>query len=195
MATLKIMQDDHAQSPRGWDNLGVMACWHRRYRLGDVQPKEPPDEWLKENAPEGSVVLPLYLFDHSGITMSTSAARFRACDSMGWDWGRVGVIVATPEAIRKEYSRKHTTRKLRERVEACLLAEVKVYVQFLTGAVYGYTYEDQDGHDSCWGFFGESLEETGIINCLPVAARPLAQRAWDAMCRGEKDPVSSEDAA
>jgi len=33
--TLKIVHDDDAQSPREWDNLGKMMCWHRRYNFGD----------------------------------------------------------------------------------------------------------------------------------------------------------------
>ena len=28
-------------------NLGTMVCWHRRYSLGDEQPSESPDEWIK----------------------------------------------------------------------------------------------------------------------------------------------------
>ncbi len=32
---LKIENDDWADSPREWDNLGHMICWHRNYNLGD----------------------------------------------------------------------------------------------------------------------------------------------------------------
>ncbi len=32
---LKIYQDDNTDSPRSWDNLGTMICFHRRYNLGD----------------------------------------------------------------------------------------------------------------------------------------------------------------
>ena len=42
---VKVKQDTDPMSPREWDNLGVMACWHRGYTLGDVQPKEDPQEW------------------------------------------------------------------------------------------------------------------------------------------------------
>ena len=39
-----IWQDEFFDSnPRDWDNLGVMACWHRRYDLGDEQPQCSPD--------------------------------------------------------------------------------------------------------------------------------------------------------
>ena len=33
--TGRITQDEYAESPRDWDNLGTMVCFHRRYNLGD----------------------------------------------------------------------------------------------------------------------------------------------------------------
>ena len=43
----KIEQDtDIMDSPRDWDNLGIMVCWHRNYNLGDEQPKETLGVWL-----------------------------------------------------------------------------------------------------------------------------------------------------
>lgn len=37
-----------------------------------------------------------------------------------------------------------------------MVAEVETYDQYLTGDVYGYVIESEDGtvDDSCWGFFG-----------------------------------------
>lgn len=32
---LRILYDRLPESPRSWDNLGIMVCWHRRYDLGD----------------------------------------------------------------------------------------------------------------------------------------------------------------
>jgi len=184
---VKIIQDDNAESPRTFDNFGVMACWHRRYNLGDVQPKEDPTEWLKENAPKGSVVLPLYLYDHSGITMSTSGF------SCPWDSGQVGVIVATPEAIRKSFLVKRITKKVRERVIEWLKSEVKVYDLFLTNNVWGYTIEsvkdcsscghetkgDEDVDDSCWGFFGDDLDSTGIKEHVDPKYHEALEAAWE----------------
>jgi hypothetical protein len=181
---VKVIQDQDAESPRSWDNLGVMACWHRRYNLGDVQPKQDPQEWLKENAPKGSVVLPLYLYDHSGITMSTGSF---GCP---WDSGQVGYIVATPEAIRKNFMKKRITAKMREQVEAILKSEVKIYDDFLTGNVWGYTIEsvkdcescgqktcgDEDVDDSCWGFFGDDL--SGMKEHVDPKYHAALEEAW-----------------
>lgn len=181
---VKVIQDTDAESPRSFDNLGVMACWHRRYNLGDVQPKQDQAEWLKENAPKGSIVLPLYLYDHSGITMSTG--RF----SCPWDSGQVGYIVATPEAIRKNFMKKRITAKMRAMVEEILKSEVKVYDDFITGNVWGYTIEsvkdcescgsktngDEEVDDSCWGFYGDDL--SGMKEHVDPKYHAALEEAW-----------------
>jgi hypothetical protein len=32
---IEVEQDDNTESPREWDNLGTMICFHSRYNLGD----------------------------------------------------------------------------------------------------------------------------------------------------------------
>jgi hypothetical protein len=144
---VKIIPDDDRESPRDWDNLGTMVCWHRRYNLGDGKPDCEPSEF---NPKEHAVCLPLYLYDHSGITMRTGPF---GCP---WDSGQVGWIYIDADKIRKEYSVKRISKKLLARVASYLESEVKVYDQFLTGDVYGFTVETEDGEDvdSCWGFYG-----------------------------------------
>jgi hypothetical protein len=155
--TAKIVQDFDPLNPRTeYDNLGTMACWHSRYTLGDVQPSEDPDEYLAD-LPEGSIILPLYLYDHSGLTMSTSAF---GCP---WDSGQVGVIYVTPERLRAEYGDDSAdTRIMAAKV---LVAEVKVYDQYLTGDVWGFEVTETEDceccgapkeleSDSCFGFWG-----------------------------------------
>jgi|TARA_Y100000034_G_scaffold70796_1_gene85367 hypothetical protein len=119
-ATVAIYQDDDPGNPRtDWDQAGTMWCEHGRYDLGDKDARlvledavaslakstDHPDyqdmedfNWgdnadLVEAAVNlGIVILPLFLYDHSGITMS--CAPF----SCPWDSGQVGVIFMTPEA-------------------------------------------------------------------------------------------------
>jgi len=177
---LQILRDEDPGSPREFDNLGLMACWHGRYSLGDVQPKERPAEWLKKNAPHGSVVLPLFLFDHSGITMSTSPDQFRAADSAGWDWGQVGNIIATPNAMRDNFMVERLSKDMKDKSRKILVDEVKTYDHFLQGQVWGFIYTPDKGEeDSCWGFYGDTLEETGILDHLPPEAQELTKKAWE----------------
>ena len=118
---IKIKRDTDPQSPRDWDNLGLMVCWHRRYKLGDEQPKSPPETY---EIPSGAVVLPLYLYDHSGITMSTEPF------SCPWDSGQVGYIFATEEKIREAFLTKKDDEindELRAKVVEELKGEVNIY--------------------------------------------------------------------
>jgi hypothetical protein len=43
-----LTRDDNPDDPReDQDWLGTMACWHRRYKLGDEQPKCDPEEHIR----------------------------------------------------------------------------------------------------------------------------------------------------
>ncbi len=148
--TINIEPDNDPIDPREWDNLGTMVCWHRRYSLGDKHEFITPDDAWQE-IKKDHIVLPLYLYDHSGITMSTGSF---GCQ---WDSGRVGYIYVSLEKVRKEYGWKHVTKKRRERILEYLKGEVETYDQFLTGEVYGFKVLDaeDDVLDSCWGFYGD----------------------------------------
>ena len=183
---IRIEQDDCPESPREWDNLGRMVCMHRRYDLGDKHDYRESqfsnwDDLRKElEQEEGAVViLPLFLFDHSGITMSCSSSRFRMADSAGWDWGQVGFIYATKEDILKEFSKKRLSKKLLEKVEEILVNEVKTYDQYLTGDVWGYIIEDDDGEhlESCWGFFGHDYCEQEAQEMVDYLEKQEKERA------------------
>ena len=153
--TVTIHTDEDAQNPRKeFDNLGTMICFHRRYDLGDEYQGdiESARFYTQKVEKEGGIVLPLYLYDHSGITISTSPF------SCPWDSGQVGVIVLEREKILAEYGqgKKRVSKAMRERAIKYLEGEVKTYDQYLTGEVYGYMIEGPDGSDldSCWGFYG-----------------------------------------
>lgn len=166
--TIEIHYDDCGESPREWDNLGNMICFHNRYNLGDKQDlkSESFDSWnemaqhiIKEL--KAVIVLPLFLYDHSGISMKVGS--FNGLLPQGhaeFDSGQVGFIYATKEQVLKNYMVKRLSKKILERAEDCLRSEVKVYDQFLRGEVYGFKILDKDGEekDSCWGFYGDTDE-------------------------------------
>lgn len=116
-----------------------------REKLQDViealEEGEAEEGTLQEYVEKYYVILPLYLYDHSGITMST--APF----SCPWDSGQVGYIYASRVKLAEEGIKDG---------EATLRQEVETYDQYLRGDVYGYDIEGEDGEslDSCWGFFG-----------------------------------------
>jgi len=156
---IKIEQDDLTEGPREWDNLGTIACFHSRYNLGDEHNFSGPDELVEFVKQENIIALPLYLYDHSGITISTKPFSCR------WDSGQVGYIYVTKDRVREEYNVKKVSKKLIKRVTDVLQSEVEVYDNFLTGEVYFYSIEDSDGDsvDSCGGFYGTDFENNGLL--------------------------------
>lgn len=178
--TIRIYHDPDAESPREWSNLGTLICWHRRYRLGDSHPFDSPEAFLRdlagiseqrdlsmdrlqERAERNAVLLPVFLYDHSGLAMNTIGFH---CP---WDSGLVGFVYVTLEAVRKEFGVRRVAKALREKAEDILRGEIVSYDAYLGGRVYGYVIE-QDGEEvaACWGFFGHY-----DLVCLSEARRAV----------------------
>ena len=152
--TLIVEADDHPLNPREeYEHLGQMVCWHRRYSLGDRHEWSEPDEFRQHlKSCKGAVALPVYLFDHSGLAVSTTPFH---CP---WDSGQIGMIWMSRKAALDAFGPggKRLTPKLRLQAEEALRAEVREYHQFLSGDVWHVRVENEDGEilDSCGGYYG-----------------------------------------
>ena len=208
--TLEVIQDECPDNPRNWSNLCTMVCWHICYILGDDHSFESPDEfmqhlyldvigkhWCDEHESDDwhdiykelqktdfVLIKQINLYDHSGITISTSSG-YPYNDR--WDSCCVGFIYVTKKTIFKECG-DITEENWKDRADKYLEGEVQTYDQYLRGDVYGYTltkktihqekcphcgevireYEDNEEVDSCWGFYGDCLEENGILDNLSI---------------------------
>jgi len=230
---IKLMQDTDARSPREDCNVGTMVCWHRLYNLGDEQPNEDMETWVRGNIEPATweaekerreyeirsrsprpdlagsdeeredsrrelndaldavesdmendaelcrrlfkrdnIVLPLFLYDHSGISMSTGDFGDR------WDSGQVGFIYCPMSTARKEWT--GTDEEIQARAIARMEGEVRVYSSYLEGDVVGFVAEDPDGGeiDSCWGFFPDEREGYGKRWDYPLGEARAAVDRW-----------------
>lgn len=124
-------------------------------------------------AAEKNIILPLNLYDHSMLHMSTSSFLGRA-QHAEWDSGQVGWIYAAPEDIEKEYG--SLTPESYEKAEALLKSEVECYDYYLSGQCYGFRlYEDGEETDSCWGFMGSfsDIKQEIASGSLPESHRDM----------------------
>jgi hypothetical protein len=169
MNKLKVIHDYNAESPRAWDNIGTMVCFHNRYDLGDNHNYNADDYsgWgemekaiIKQD--NVAVILPLYLYDHSGQSISTSPFSCR------WDSGQVGFIVVSKKKALEEFGGKIVTKKLKERLEKILEGEVETYNKYIEGEVYGFQIVDEDDEviDSCYGFYGTDFATNGMLDYI-----------------------------
>ena len=163
-AVLTIFQDECPESPREWDNVGTIVAWHKRYSLGDKEKFSIPEfkEYMKKIP---MIVLPVFMYDHSGIALSTNNSQYPFNDQ--WDSGQLGFIFITLEKVRKEYSVKKVNQKLRKRIIEYLNNEIEIYNQYLSGDVYGYTFKCGEISDSCWGFYGSDWKNNGLLDNIP----------------------------
>jgi hypothetical protein len=167
----EIVKDADPQNPREErDNLGTMVFLHKRYQLGDKHDLSS-DEVVAMTKRDDIIWLPVYMFDHSGLTLRTDPSEFQACDPHGWDWGQLGIIYVTHADVLREWEVKEVTPELRERVERVLRIEVETYSQYLQGDVWGYSVTDSDGTvlDSCYGFYGNFADMLLVEACAAIA--------------------------
>jgi hypothetical protein len=154
--TIRIQPDTYPENPReAWDNATTMVCFHGRYQLGDKHTYRSQDYggWdslRKALEADGAVVVyPLYLYDHSGITISTTPF------SCPWDSGQVGWTFMTREQMKECFGEfKRITPTLRKRAESHIEAEVDTYDRYIKGDIWEY-YIEKDGEfvDSCSGYY------------------------------------------
>lgn len=124
--------------------------------------EEPLDFYLA--LLDGVIILPLYLYDHSGITIRTSPF------SCSWDSGQIGWIYVTHGKALSDYGFETIDEEAEQKIETYLTGEVETYDQYLTGNVYGYVVEPKENNKgivctgSCWGFYGQDFEENSLLD-------------------------------
>lgn len=147
---------------RGIRNYSDTSYW----RDIDSLKSEFYDKILDKNY----VMLPVGLYDHSGISMYTGVTR-------GWDNSNVGYIYMSYQAAWINFGvvpgRKARTKAWQERMVASMKSSVEEYDKYLTGDVWGVCYDtfnniaeegdepewEEDEQDNCWGFFGDKYAE------------------------------------
>lgn len=142
--------------------------------------EQATDEELFEIIKQNTFILPLYLYDHSGLTISTKHV-YPYNDR--WDAGQVGWIFVTKEKAKKELPNS-TDEELEKKVIEILEGEVEEYDCYLTGEVYGFVIKEEEkceccGHvdydivESCFGFYGNDFEKNGLYDAIPEEYRHL----------------------
>lgn len=196
MHKLTIYQCQIPDSPREWDNFGVIAYKSRQYILGDEQITGDPIDWLCEMLDyedlmdyneqnekdldynnetlsylgsefmEKYIALPVYKYEHGGVTISTSPF------SCPWDSGQIGYIYIPEDRMEEIEHFPEDWLKGRTKEQAAkdmLQGEINEFDQYICGDVYGFRVEDENENliDSCGGFYGDDFENNGMLDHLP----------------------------
>lgn len=116
---------------------------------------------LRDTALDRYILLPVYLYDHSGLSISTGSF------SCPWDSGQVGWIYMTLTEARSNWPNNTL-----DQATEYLQGEIDEYDRYLTGDAWGYIITDEDGEEltSCWGYLGlEFAREDGLAELKALA--------------------------
>lgn len=161
---IDIYYDTDPENPRDWDNLGTVYTRHRNFqpecRFDDYFDEEEVfdddlEKLFRETFLEEYVALPVYVYEHGGMTISTTPF------SDPWDSGMAGIIAVPMSEAREQY--EGTDEEVREKAEKQLQAEIETLDQYVRGEVYGFRittpperlFDLPEIDDSVWGFFGD----------------------------------------
>jgi len=169
---IQISYDEIQINPREeFDNFGTFVLSHKRYSVANESDIKISDykSWykvkkaiLKQNGP--CIVLPVYMYDHSGVALSTVRT---GCFTDTWDSGVLGLIFVSHKRIREEYSIKRVTKEALSKSQDRLVNEVEIYGAYLNGEVFDYAILNTAGQiiegSVCGGFYGSNFTKNGLI--------------------------------
>ena len=170
---IEVDFDNDPYSPRENDNITTMICFHKRYNLGDKHDLKSDmfDSWQEviQHIKDTFKVLAwkyLHLYDHSGITISTSEFGDR------FDSGIVGIVFVDEDKSKALLGEVITDK---DKLDKIIESEVNEYDTYIRGEVYQYKIyevktcnlgcEHTELIESCCGFYDEShcIEEAEAI--------------------------------
>ena len=169
--TCRVVYDPDPQSPDDWDTLGTIYAnsqnhTPQNHTLDEIMVEDETDDAGMHIDPN-YIFIRIYAYEHGGIALYASTSPQRC----GWDEYLFGVMAVHKDKAAKEFG-DITNVENYEKVMKCLEGEIECWDMYYRGQVFGYEVldEDDNGVDSCWGFYGyEGADEAmaegiGIID-------------------------------
>jgi hypothetical protein len=178
---VEVLPDNECyDSPRDWDNLWT---WVTTQGAGysdngqEITDYEDDNGKLRKDFLRNNLVMPLYLYRHSGdvISMDSFAGRGLPQGYEEFDSGCMGFAFVSKEKIKKEYNCVRITKSVLEKARQCLKGEVETMNMLNMGEVYSIKVVDMvtDCEHSVYGFYCANRNE--IADCAKDVLAGFAQ--------------------
>ncbi len=163
-----IERDDYGYNPREDSDLSHMICFSRRYNLGDSNPYRDWENGMYDSLQQvkhhltkyenAAVILPLYLYDHSGITINTTGFH------CSWDSYQVGFIYITDKDLKESFAND------KDKAKEFLINEVKNYDEYIRGNSFIISIEEINRCQCCGAEKTNEINSYGILGTESLKA-------------------------
>lgn len=171
---VKIYHDAWGECPREWTESTLVTA-HKNYTFGGV--RLTTNAWSIEDAfnqhladkkltQKDIVFRKVYLYDHSGLALSTEPFSCR------FDSGQLGYIYEKRSDIRAEFGVKRISPKLEQKILNRLSSEINILEHWANGNVYEFSVADE----SYGGFYGYNHDESGLIEAVTDAVDSIRRQ-------------------
>lgn len=175
---LDVVYDECPESPRKWDNICKILSQRGNWNIGDESyDADTANAKLKKLLANPNVyVKPIYMYDHSGQTISLTPF----VDP--WDSGICGFIYVDRATIENKTANTITDGNWIDIANQIMQDEIDIYDDFIRGAVYGFRLyridnvlhynktteeewesEELEEVDSCFGYYGYNIQKNGLL--------------------------------
>ena len=171
--TISIEQDHiRGLHPRkDWDNLGVIASWDTAVDCECSNKPTDEDEnptndwnWTEEDFWNGRKAY--YITQQKIVAILPLHQWYEDFNTEG-KGRQVGFIYMPRDKFQENFDQAwidkyHPGKSKQEIARDILKSEIETYSHWSSGEVYGFTIDELD--DSCWGFFGDDHEKSGLLD-------------------------------
>lgn len=176
---LLIERDEHASSPSEYGDEGLfIVANHRQFYVPAPGEKRVPNSAneVVDKYSDTHHVFGLEAYIHGGVVLALNGeGNF---PDRQWDVSQVGFVFAS----KAEWTNRADARK-------AVLGKVEEWNQYLSGDVWGYIIENDEGYDvdSCWGFYGEEYARQEGEAALAACEQRAAKEREEAKHAGQLD--------
>ena len=182
---LSITQDDFAENPMEWEQLGTILTWEDSYkspcRNDYSSPEEFVDDYLGEDSYEkiennsnslvdfmkdiqnkfdkkGYLIYPVTRFEHSLVEYYIGLGG-------GFDSGLIGFAIVSKDEVRQMYNTKDIYKST---VQADFSQQLEIYTDYVNGEVYCFSLMDMEQNviDICSGFYGTEFDKNRLMQTV-----------------------------
>jgi hypothetical protein len=167
---IQVLLDEYCENPRRM--FDPLWTWVTTQGAGysDVK-NETPDDYEGEDGKldtlflEEHLVIPLYLYRHSGDAISLGREYPFDCP---FDSGCMGFAYVNRKEVLERFGWNAITKTRRAQLIQYLQNEVDEMNAWLSGEVYGVQIIDMQSEqeDSCWGFIGRDYLKSAAVDML-----------------------------